>query len=457
MRKFKSLNLIFGLLIVTGLLLAACGGASPASTPSQDTTSPDSSTTGTTPISAGDKITLKFWAAQNQSFNEADQKVIDKFMAQNPNIEIIFETFPYDQFIQTLQTAMTAGTEADVIELFGTWTCSYAAGGRLQEVPADVMTYSQAQEIFFQAPLDGYYCNDKLYGLPNEFNLENGGALVSPDLFAKHGVTYPPQWKTLADVLADASKLSEFEDGAMIRAGFHFTNDDALSFTFLAGILQQGGSYLAEDKKHFTFDTPEARQIAQLMVNMVQKDKVVDPVTFNGVTNTLPDAFFAGNVAIGFLGSWAAGEGRVNFPDTKFDYVTIPPYFGSENKFAADSGWGKVVSSHTQHAAEAWKFARFATVEQENALIFNTTTGTIPALKAIVAKPDEFLQAAPWVKPTFDLLPHGQYIGDVTDRDQLFYQIIAPHLLEALQGMVTVDEAIQKINTEANAMVDAKK
>jgi len=46
-----------------------------------------------------------------------------------------------------------------------------------------VMTYAEAKEIFFQAPLDGYYCDGKLYGLPHEFNLENGGLVVGNDVF----------------------------------------------------------------------------------------------------------------------------------------------------------------------------------------------------------------------------------------------------------------------------------
>ena len=99
---------------------------------------------------------------------------------------------------------MPAGTEGDVIEMFGSWVCSYARGGRLAESPPDVLTYAQASETFFKAPLDGYYCDGKLYGVPHEFNLENGGALVNPALFQKHGVAYPPQWKTFDDLVTDA-------------------------------------------------------------------------------------------------------------------------------------------------------------------------------------------------------------------------------------------------------------
>jgi multiple sugar transport system substrate-binding protein len=140
----------------------------------------------------------------------------------------------------------------------------------------------------------------------------------------------------------------------------------------------------------------------------------------------------------------------------KFDYVNIPPYFGTEQKFAADSGWGKVVSVNTKHPAEAWKLVKFMTTEQDSELTWNIETKTIPAMKALVEHPEKLLEAAPFIKPTFALLPYGQYIGDVTERDQLFYDIIYPFILEAMQGATTVDDAAKKINTEANAMVDAK-
>src|SRR3990170_951919 len=143
----------FGLVgLVLALLLSACRGGQGEE------------------AGGGEKITLRLWSHQNAAFQQGNDQIIASFMEQNPNIEVTYETFEYDLFIQTLQTSMPAGTEADVIEMFGTWVCSYANGGRLLEVPADVMTYDQAKAIYFQATLDGYYCNEKLYGLPHEFN-----------------------------------------------------------------------------------------------------------------------------------------------------------------------------------------------------------------------------------------------------------------------------------------------
>lgn len=439
MKSIKTLLM----LIAFGLTMIAC---SPA-----DTSTPEGGETGT----GDEQITLRLWSHQNAAFQAGNEAIIQKFMEQNPNIQVTYETFEYDLFIQTLQTSMPAGTEADVIEMFGTWVCSYAEGGRLMEMPANVMSYAEAKEIYFQAPLDGYYCDGKLYGLPQEFNLENGGALSNPALFEAHGLTYPADWATFDDMIADASAMSEYDGETMTRAGFNYVTGDGLPFALLAGILQQGSSYFAEDGVHFNFNSPEAVNMIQLLVDLAQTHNVVDPVLFNDESNWVGESFFAGNVGIGFVGSWAAGEGMINFPDLEFDYVEIPPYFGSVNRFAADSGWGKVVSVNTDHPDEAWALARFMAAERESALTWNTNTGTIPAMKELVDNPADILAAAPFLEATFNLLPNGQYIGDLTDRDQLFYEIIYPHVLDALQGTITAEQAAENIHTEANAMVDA--
>ena len=475
---------LYALMIVT-FLLAACAGPAPAPTavpataapaaaptqPPPPTAVPPTSAPAAAPTSApaatavpptaapsGAKVTLKLWSHNDPGFQKANEDLVAKFMAENPNIEIKYENFPYDSYLQTLETAMVAGTEADVMDLFGSWICpQYASGGRLLPAPADVMTYDQAKQLFFETPLDGYYCDGKLYGLPHEFNQEAGGVLVNPALFQKAGLPYPPQWKTFADVIADAKKMTEVDKGTMTVAGFDPITADGLNATLLAGILEQGGDYYAADKRHFNFDTPEAHKMLQMMVDWVDKDKVVDPVVFNDTSNAVSTSFFTGNIAIGFVGAWAASSGLSTYPDFKFDYVELPTYFGGERHFAADSGWGAVVSAHTQHPAEAWKFVKFATTQEENALIYNSDTSTIPALKSLVQNPDKVLANEPWLKATFDLLPHGQYIGNLTDHDKVLYDNNYNTILAALQGTMSLDDALNKMTTDDNAVVDAAK
>lgn len=438
----KRFPLFLSLLVIASLVLAGCGGGA--------------APTATEAAASNEKIELRVWGHQAPAFNEADQAIFDAFMKENPNITIKYETFPWDVFIQTIQTSLPAGNTADVILIPGGYTCRYAAGGQLLEVPAETMTPDQAKEIFYDAPLGGQICDGKLYGFPAEYNIEYGGAYVNPALFEEAGLTYPPQWKTWDDVVADAKKLTKVgSDGVMTVAGMHYTNSDQLFTYFLAGILEQGGNYFAEDGKHFNFNSPEAIATIQKLMDMAQKDQIVDPIIFNAESEWVGDSFAQGHNAIGVLGSWYAGDAKLAYPDLKFDYVSLPPMMSDQTKFSSVGGWGYVVGKSTEHPEEAWKLAQFLGANQENVLLFNSKSATIPAMKAIAADP-KYLEAVPFANAVLSILDKGQYQGDLTDSDQLSYEIIYPTILDAVQGNITAEEAANKIHEAANLMVDSQ-
>jgi multiple sugar transport system substrate-binding protein len=444
------------LFVVLSVLLAACGGgAAPAVEPNAGNgEAQPPAPEGEQPAAEG-TTEIRVWGHQAPAFNQANQAMFDAFMAANPDVTIKYETYPWDVFIQTIQTSLPAGNTADVILIPGGYTCRYAAGGQLMEVPADVMTLEQAQEIFYAAPLGGQTCDGKLYGVPAEYNIEYGGAYINPALFEAAGVAYPPQWTTWDDVVADAKALTQLgSDGVMTVAGMHYTNSDQLFTYFLAGILEQGKSYLAEDGKHFVFDSPEAVATIQKLMDMAQKDQIVDSIIFNADSEWVGESFAQGHNAIGVLGSWYAGDAKLAYPDLKFDYALLPPMMGSEHKFASVGGWGYVVGKNTEHPDLAWKLAAFLGADPANALLFNSTSTTIPAMKSVAADPG-YTEAAAFLTPILPILEAGQYQGNLTDPDQLAYEIVYPTILDAIQGNLTAEEAAASIHEAANAMVDA--
>lgn len=131
---------LFVFLMVLGLVLAACGGgATPAA--DQPAGQPAGDSAPAQPV--GEKVTLRVWTHQNSSFNAGYEALAAEYMKQNPGVEIVFETFDYDTYIQTLQTALPARTEADILQMFGSWVCSYAQGGNLAEMPANVASMDE--------------------------------------------------------------------------------------------------------------------------------------------------------------------------------------------------------------------------------------------------------------------------------------------------------------------------
>ncbi len=443
-----------------GLVVAGCGGPAPTQAP-QATEAPKAEPTKApevvaTTAPAAEKVTLRLWSHNDTSFVQTNEALVKKYQEANTNVTVKYENFPYDEFIQTIQTSMAAKDEADVIQMFGSWVQSYAKGGTLAVVPDTLMSMSQARDQFYAAPLDGYVWEGKLYGFPNEYNLENGGVLVNKRMFEAAGVAYPPAWKSWDELVADAKKLVKMDGATMTVAGFHYVGADGLAFLLWEGILERGGDYFADDKIHLNLLTPQAEATVQWLVDMAVKDKVVDPLTFDPAVADVQDAFFQGLVAIGFRGPWVVPYCRATYPDFKdpWEYASCP-YYGDKMSFAADSGWGKVVSPNSKAIQQAWECAKFWTVDQANARAWNVGTGTVPALKVIAADPT-LLKDMDWLGPSLKVLPYGRYVGQLQDRDYVWYNVVQTRLIEALQAKMTAKECAAKMNEEANAMIDSK-
>jgi len=99
-------NKIFILVLVTALALTACAGKATTAPPPQ--AAPTDTPVSANPPPSGEKVTLKMWSHSNPAFQKANELLIAKFMDHNPNIEVKFETFEYDLYLQNLETSMVA-------------------------------------------------------------------------------------------------------------------------------------------------------------------------------------------------------------------------------------------------------------------------------------------------------------------------------------------------------------
>jgi multiple sugar transport system substrate-binding protein len=392
-------------------------------------------------------VSLRVWTHQNEAFNDGYQALADAYTAENPNVEIQFETFDYDTYIQTLQTALPAGTEADILQMFGSWVCSYVEGGNLAEVPAGVVSMEAAKSSIFTAPLGGYICDNKMYGIPQEFNIEYGAVLVNTNIASENGVG-TDGWADWDAFITDAKKLVVEQDGVMTRAGFHFTGSDGIATMFHSLILQYGGQYLVDGT--YQVNTPEGVQTLELMKRLVDEG-LVDPVLFNDEENWVGDSFFEETSAIALIGPWVVPEYGGDYPEVAeaAQYVQLPSV-GEQPYFAAASGWGLTVSANSQAQEAAWDFIKFVTLNAENAVEWNLASGTLPALVDNVsgANADTLVAEFPYFEPFLGILEYGQYEGQFPDRDFVWYEVAYPRVINFLQGNATLEETLETMQSE---------
>ena len=394
------------------------------------------------------KLNVTWWSHNNPAFVAANLDMIDRFQAANPDVNIVYQYFPYDIFISKLQAGYNSGTVADMQQMFGTWVTQYAGYGLLDAVPANLS--EGMADRFFEAATGAYGLNGQFYGMPKEYNLENGSMLVNPALLEEAGVTdTPTTWQELMDNAVKATKYDA--QGRITQAGFLMAGNDAITFLFLAMILQQGATYWADDGVHVNFQTDAAKKAWQDETDIVTKYHVEDETSIPNADRYV--VFFQGKGAMCMVGPWAIAVGQEEYPDLDFNYVNLPTYAGTEYRFAAESGWGEVVNASAPAANKeaAWKFIDFM-AQPDNLRDWNLATYTIPALKALQNDP-AILKAAPLLQASFNVLPYGQWVGPVQDRDR-FWRSIHDAFTAVGLGQMDAPTALAQAEQQINQMID---
>ena len=255
------------------------------------------------------KTNVSWWTINNPSWVDGNIKMITAFQEANPDINIVYQYFPYEVLISKLQAGYNSGTVADMQQMFGTWVTDYAAFGLLDPVPAE-------SGRGLRRPLLGgvdrgvHATTSQYYGMPKEFNLENGGMLVNPEIVEADGI--PEQPGTWQELIDNAVKATKYDDQNRItQAGFMFTGNDPINFLFLAMILQQGATYWADDGVHVNFQTDAAKKAWQDEVDLVAKYHVDDETSYAGQDINF---FFQGHAAYAMKGPWVIPEGAEELP-----------------------------------------------------------------------------------------------------------------------------------------------
>lgn len=393
--------------------------------------------------------TINYWSHNGEQFIEANKQIIAKFEEQNPDIKIKYDIFPFNELQEKMKASYAAGAESDCQQIFGTWAVQYTKNGMFSEVP--FLTMDQVKESYFEPTYAGYTYEDKLYGLPREFSIENGGVLYYPEDLKAAGYDEFP--KTYDELIDAAKKCTQYDSGGNItHVGFDMFGPDNVPYTFISFLLQYGGNYWTEDG-HVNFTSPESIKGMQSLVDLVLTHKVTDTKHISE-SDDLSEYFFKGGASMCIIGPWTIATGVNQFELDNFDYGLMPSIANDSYAFASPTGWGEVVSARSKNLEATWKFIEFATNE-ENSLLFNDVTYTVPAQKAVANSP-EFLEKKPMLAPSIKVLPEGIPIGPFPNAP-FFKKTVYDHFVRICNGEETVEQACENIENEINRDIDDSK
>ena len=154
-----------------------------------------------------------------------------------------------------------------------------------------------------------------------------------------------------------------------------------------------------------------------------------------------------------YRGPWVIPAGLDDFGVTDFDYAPMPSFTGDSKVFAAESGWGEVVSSRSKNKEAAWLFVKYITSKEKN-MEFNIASYTVPADKT-VAESSEYIEALPMMKTSLDILQYGKPIGPMQSMDT-FKNVVGDHFTKVCTGSEDVKDSLKNIEDEINNMIDER-
>jgi len=414
----KKRFILLSLLLIFGLLLAACGGGSDntntntnananananegaAAEPTQaETTGGETNTNGGEEMAP---ITLRVFAGNVGQELELTKAGADTYMEMHPDITVeVIDTpnFVEDRLGTYLQLFEAQSSEGDVFQIDVIWP------GDLAEHFVDLNEYGGAEQAadHFPAIVENNTVDGKLVGIP--WFTDAGMLYYRTDLLEKYGYDSPPTtWDDMQE-MAQTIQDGERSEGNQDFWGFVWQGNayEGLTCDALEWIRSNNGGTIISPDKVITINNENAIEIVDQAAGWVD---TISPAGVTGFGEEEARAVWqAGNAA--FMRNWpyaySLGQADDSVIKDQFDVSPLPA--GKGSPAATLGGWQLAVSKYSEHPAEAADLAFFlASADQQK---IRAVEGSFnPTIRSLYQDPD-VLAAAPFMGSLFDVFTNA--------------------------------------------------
>jgi multiple sugar transport system substrate-binding protein len=297
-------------------------------------------------------------------------KMIARFKAENPGIEIDRHSIPFADLQRSILQGAGAGLLPDLAIVDNVSNQALAATGILADLTDRIEAWGQKRS-YFPGPWSSTQYKGKTYGIPN-----NSNCIVlyyNEPMLRQAGVMPPTTW----DELRAAAKM--LTGGNVRGLALSAIKTEEGTFHFLPFLWQAGGDL---DSLGSEAGIAAFRFVADLV-----KDGSVSRSALGWTQADIESQFEGGTVAMQINGPWQIPSLHKNA--STLDWKVAPlPVLKKPATCLGGENW--VIFRTTPHVEAAWKLLEFS--QREEILIeFLCDAGQLPQRSDIVAK-------GPWMK-----------------------------------------------------------
>lgn len=457
--KRKLALLLAGVMLV-GSMLTACGGGGDTSADAKsDAAATETGDTGDTAEAADGELEgdITFWHSFTQGARlETIQKAADKFMEENPKVNIKIETFSWNDFYTKWTTGLASGNVPDM---------STALVGQVAEMinvdalrPLNDLIDDVGRDKFSEATLAECSVDGNNYAIP----LYSHAMVmwVRKDLMEANNIEVPTTW----DELYEAAKALT-KDG-VYGLSFPCGSNDFQATNFLNFYVKSGGGSLLTDDLKANLTSDLAIDGINYWLKVYQDCSPKDSVNYDVLEQAT--LYYQGKTAFDFNSGFQIGGVQANSPDL-LDYVDcypIPTIDGSEQTGITTSNQPMVIWKASKHPEICEAFMK--TLYEEDTYVeflHAQPVGMLPAIEGIADtdayRDDETIQKFEHAESVIaSQIPGGTAIGFEHGPSLQAGILTNQHVIEEMfQDIITngtdVETAAKAAEEELNALFEA--
>lgn len=262
--------------------------------------------------SAGGKAKLTVFVYMQDHEKAVYQKMIDEFKEANKDTvkDVDFQVTTQDEYATTLTGMMASGDMPDVFYVGPESVADYVKNGYAASLDQMLKDNNISTDDMYQNVLNVYKYDGTTTGSGSLYALPKDGSTFAyaynKDLFDEAGVEYPNPDKpyTYDEFVKVCQALTKDKDGDgeidQWGAGF------ADGFMLYQFIWSNGASFLSDDYKTVTVNTPEFIDAVQKYVDLTLKYKVTPTVEQDSSLGVY-QRWLAGQEAFYACGTWDVG------------------------------------------------------------------------------------------------------------------------------------------------------
>lgn len=336
-------------------------------------------------------LTLATWGSSPEETRMIERQ-LELFHKKYPNIKVTKQVVIGD-YNQVLQSDIAARMEADVFYLDSIVASIYMTKEAIY--PLDEFLTVEDKEDINQNVLSGFQYNNKIYGIPKDYNPLV--MIYNTEMLKKANVEVPRTWEELMlamEKIDKAGKAGLLGENYSVPMSISNSGERIAPF-----ILQNGGDVFDNEKSEVTFTEEASIEAVKYYMDFIKKGYAKDPKSLGEAWNG--DSFAREKVAMVIEGGWIIPYLATAAPELKYQIEKLPK--GKQEGtmlFTVAYSLGR----RSEHKEEAAELIKFLTGVEAQEILIDTGLG-LPTRNSLTSK---FIEKYPERKALIEMSNHGR-------------------------------------------------